>query len=82
MKLAYWQDRVGKVIRDNVGRVLVDFGDARPQWLIKGAPDLILIERQSRGRPPKFATNADRQRAYRERKSGKALRKYTKKREG
>lgn len=82
MKLATYQGLTGKVLVDQVGRVLVDFGDARPRWLLKGIGDLTVIERQGRGRPPKFASNAEKQRAYRERKSGKALRKYTKQIQG
>lgn len=74
--IAQWHGRSGKVIHESVGRVLVDFGDYQ-QWILKGLPDLTLIVR-NRGRPPKFESNAARQRAYRERKAGKALRKYTK----
>jgi hypothetical protein len=76
--VAKWEGQTGKVIHESVGRVLVDFGDARPRWLLLGIEGLIILEHKSRGRPAKFQSNAERQRSYRERKSGKALRKYTK----
>jgi len=77
MKLASWQGETGKVISDQVGRVLVDFGDAR-RWLLKGIPGLDLFDQAGRGRPRKHNDPASKQRAYRERKAGKALRKYQK----
>jgi hypothetical protein len=77
MLLAIWNGRTGKVISESVGRVFVEFEGTQKQWLIKGIPGLELIEHTGRGRPAKYQSQADKQRAYRERKAGKALRKYS-----
>lgn len=74
MKRAIWQGQRGIVVVEQVGRVLIDFGDFQ-QWIIKGLPGLNILESQP-GRPRNHADNAAKQRAYRERKKGKALRKY------
>lgn len=76
VKWAIWQEQHGKVIEDQVGRVLIDFGDDK-RWIIKGIPGLTILEAQL-GRPRRHTDNAAKQRAYRERKKGKALRKYEK----
>ena len=78
MLIAKFNGKTGKVVSESVGRVLVDFGEARPTWLIKGIPGLEIVE-QKRGRPRKHEDQAEKQRAYRERKAGKALRKYASK---
>lgn len=78
MLIAKWNGKQGKVISDQVGRVLVDFGEALPRWLLKGIEGLEIVE-QKRGRPRKHSDQAEKQRAYRERKAGKALRKYVSK---
>lgn len=78
MLIAKWNGMQGKVISNQVGRVLVDFGEARPRWLLKGIEGLEIVEQQ-RGRPRKHEDQASKQRAYRERKAGKALRKYASK---
>lgn len=78
MTFAAWQGKTGKVVQNQIGRVLVDFGDER-RWLLKGIPGLTIFEKNERGRPRAHGDNASRQRAYRERKAGKALRKYQRK---
>lgn len=67
MRTAIWQGRAGKIVQESVGRVLVDFGD-RQQWIIKDIPGLTICERSGRGRPRKHTNDADKQKAYRERK--------------
>ena len=75
MLIAKWNGRTGKVIQENHGRWLIDF-DGRNQWVLKGIPDLEISEVNPGGRPRKFSSAAEKQRAYRERKAGKALRNY------
>lgn len=74
MKIARFNGKTGKVVQESVGRVLVQFDDGQ-HWILKGIPNLE-IEEQFTGRPRKFSTNAEKQRAYRERKKGKPLRKW------
>lgn len=81
-RLAKWQGQVGKVVQEQIGRVLVDFGDSRPYWIIKGLPGLYIYDHKGRGRPAKHQSKADKQRAYRERKKGNPLRKYRLKESG
>lgn len=78
MLLVKWQGRTGKVIQENIGRMLVQFDDdQRPRWLLKGIGEVV-YEHKSPGRPAKHEDQAAKQRAYRERKKGNALRKYSK----
>ena len=74
IRRAKFQGDKGAVIAEQVGRYLVDF-DSYRMWILKGAEGLELIE-YTTGRPRKFDSAAERQRAYRERKAGKALRNY------
>lgn len=78
--LVRFQGHTGKIIGETVGMWLVEWsGDDRPPTrLIKGIDGVEIIHHRSRGRPAKHADQAAKQRAYRERKAGKALRKYTK----
>lgn len=73
MTIAVWQGRPAQIVHDGVGRILLQFSDGTMLWVIRGAPDLEFKDAPMRiGRPRKYATNAARQRAYRERQ--KALR--------
>lgn len=73
--IAKFQGDRGEVITEQVGRYLVDFDSFR-MWILKGAEGLEVTEYIT-GRPRKFSSNSERQRAYRERKAGKALRNYS-----
>jgi hypothetical protein len=75
MKLARWNDGSGKVISEQVGRVLVELNDGRRVWKLRGVNDLEIYE-QRRGRPRLYSDNAQKQRAYRERVKDNPLRKY------
>jgi len=76
MLLARWHGETGRVIQEAVGYVVVEFPDGDRYRLLKGIEGLELIERRPRGRPRTHADRASRQRAYRQRKAAKALRKY------
>ena len=80
MRIARWNGQTGYVVQENHGRWLIDF-NGRKQWVLKGIPDLEIIDRHAGGRPRKFASDAEKQRAYRERKAGKALRNYQRRHE-
>jgi len=76
MKRALFNGQAGTIVGEQAGRVLVYFDDHVWSWIIRGIPGLEIVE-QKRGRPRKHLASSDRQRSYRERKAGKALRKYT-----
>lgn len=44
--------------------------------VIKGIPGITITEPKTRGRPKSYSSNADKQRAYRERVKGNPLRNY------
>jgi hypothetical protein len=76
MLIAKYYGETGRVIHEAVGYVLVEFPDGQRYRILKSVDGLELVESTGRGRPRMHSTNADRQRAYRQRKAGKALRKY------
>lgn len=79
MKFANWHGDIGKVVSEAVGYVVVEFPDKERFRILRGIPGLTLFEQRGRGRPRRHTDNASRQRAYRQRKAGKALRKYERK---
>jgi len=76
-KMLTFNGRTGIVIRETVGMYIVRWliGDEQGR-VLKDIDGLSVFERNERGRPKSYTSNADKQRAYRERKAGKALRKY------
>jgi hypothetical protein len=76
--MAVWRGRSGTVIDQQAGRVLVEFSENERAWILRGVEGFHIFD-QKRGRPRKNLDNAAKQRAYRERRKGKALRKYVKK---
>lgn len=77
-KRAFVDGIPGKIIDSYPGQVLW-FGEAEYQglkreWFSINDP---ILRIEQRGRPTKHKSQAEKQRAYRERKKGNALRKYT-----
>lgn len=69
----------GDILAEQPGRVYVLMNDVIRYrcWLDKSRPD-VEFHYQERGRPRKHASDAEKQRAYRERVKGNPLRKYSK----
>lgn len=75
MRMCDYHGQRCRVIVEQQGRALIEL-DSKRWWVLKGIEGVSLYDHQGRGRPSKHQTTADKQRAYRERKKGKALRKY------
>lgn len=73
VKTVIFNKQRGKLLDERVGRMLVEWPDGSKQWLLKGVPGVEIIETVGRGRPRSHQSNAEKQKAYRERQ--KALRK-------
>lgn len=81
MRFARWNEGHGKVLSEQVGRVLVELSDGARVWKLIGVNDLEIYE-QKRGRPRRHTDKAQKQRAYRERLKENPLRKYQAKNTG
>lgn len=76
MRMCDYHGQRCKVIAEQRGRALIEQDDKR-WWVLKGVDGVTFYDHQGRGRPKKHQSVAEKQRVYRERKAGKALRKYT-----